>query len=368
MNREVGKFDAAKIAAAKSKVSLTELMGRYTKVRGKGNRVLCLCPFHSERSPSCYIYEAEGHFHCFGCGQHGDHITILMQLAGRSFSEAVDILGGNKPISDEERAKIEAEKVAKAEIERKHRIRNAASCQDLFARSQRLLGTHGEAYLLARGLEPSVAFCIDLRYASSLPYFGFADAEADELTNLGEFPAMIAAIRDHEDNLIGIHRTYIDATEPKKLMPPGDVERNKAKKVQGEMKGGGIRLSQVLEHMVVGEGIETVGCWDVKFGGDNEHGLITCVSLNNLSGKPTRWVTHPYAVGKTIQNGEPDIDEPGIILPSKVLEVTILGDGDSEPLMTRRAILTACRRFKLLGITPWVDMAPDEFDFASMKK
>jgi len=36
------------------------------------------CLFHKEKTPSLKLYPA--HFHCFGCGKHGDIITLTTQL------------------------------------------------------------------------------------------------------------------------------------------------------------------------------------------------------------------------------------------------------------------------------------------------
>ena len=36
------------------------------------------CPFHSDRTPSMKLYE--DHFHCFGCGAHGDVIDLTGKL------------------------------------------------------------------------------------------------------------------------------------------------------------------------------------------------------------------------------------------------------------------------------------------------
>ena len=33
---------------------------------------MALCPFHNDRHPSLYV--ADDHYHCFGCGEHGDVI------------------------------------------------------------------------------------------------------------------------------------------------------------------------------------------------------------------------------------------------------------------------------------------------------
>ena len=49
------------------------------------------CPFHGEKTPSFYVYE-DGHYHCFGCGAHGDAIGFVMQSEGAGFMEAVERL------------------------------------------------------------------------------------------------------------------------------------------------------------------------------------------------------------------------------------------------------------------------------------
>ena len=44
-----------------------------------------LCPFHNDRHPSLYV--ADDHYHCFGCGEHGDVIDLDVykrQMYGRA--------------------------------------------------------------------------------------------------------------------------------------------------------------------------------------------------------------------------------------------------------------------------------------------
>ncbi len=54
------------------------------------------CPFHNEKSPSFHVYEGpdEPHYHCFGCGAHGDVITFVMETEGMQFRDAVEKLAG----------------------------------------------------------------------------------------------------------------------------------------------------------------------------------------------------------------------------------------------------------------------------------
>ena len=44
------------------------------------------CPFHADRTPSLKLYG--DHFHCFGCGAHGDVIDLTAALLGCSKTAA----------------------------------------------------------------------------------------------------------------------------------------------------------------------------------------------------------------------------------------------------------------------------------------
>lgn len=55
---------------------------RYGTVR----RGFMRCPFHADRVPSLKLYG--DHFHCFGCGAHGDVVDLTAGLLGCSKAEA----------------------------------------------------------------------------------------------------------------------------------------------------------------------------------------------------------------------------------------------------------------------------------------
>jgi hypothetical protein len=69
-----------------------EVASRYLELRQVGNKYLGLCPFHSEHSPSFYIYSQTNSFHCFGCQENGDSIKLQMALGGLDFKQAVEML------------------------------------------------------------------------------------------------------------------------------------------------------------------------------------------------------------------------------------------------------------------------------------
>lgn len=46
------------------------------------------CPFHNERTPSCFISDTKKVFHCFGCMKSGDLIFLLSKIK----KKPIDIL------------------------------------------------------------------------------------------------------------------------------------------------------------------------------------------------------------------------------------------------------------------------------------
>ena len=74
----------------RARTPLASLIGRRVKLSKSGRNWKGCCPFHGEKSPSFYVYD--DHFHCFGCGLHGDAISFQMQSSGASFPEAVESL------------------------------------------------------------------------------------------------------------------------------------------------------------------------------------------------------------------------------------------------------------------------------------
>ncbi len=59
-----------------------------------GNRYRACCPLHREETPSFVIYP-DDHYHCFGCGAHGDIYDLIGTLYGKAtFRERVEMLAG----------------------------------------------------------------------------------------------------------------------------------------------------------------------------------------------------------------------------------------------------------------------------------
>ncbi len=74
----------------RARTPLAAVIGRRMRLARSGRQWKGCCPFHGEKTPSFYVYD--DHFHCFGCGAHGDVIGFVMQSQGAGFMEAVEQL------------------------------------------------------------------------------------------------------------------------------------------------------------------------------------------------------------------------------------------------------------------------------------
>ncbi len=75
----------------KDSVDLVQIMGDYTSLKKSGGGWAGCCPFHSERSPSMHVYD-DGHYHCYGCGAHGDVFSLIRDKEHLEFTDAVELL------------------------------------------------------------------------------------------------------------------------------------------------------------------------------------------------------------------------------------------------------------------------------------
>lgn len=76
----------------RQRVNLVEVLETHLELKRSGAAYKALCPFHDEKSPSFMIQKGDSHYHCFGCGAHGDAIQFLMAHQKLSFHEAVETL------------------------------------------------------------------------------------------------------------------------------------------------------------------------------------------------------------------------------------------------------------------------------------
>ncbi len=91
----------------RTRIDLPEVVGSYLALKRAGTSYKALCPFHEEKTPSFMINRGDTHYHCFGCGAHGDAIAFLMNFQKLGFVEAIESLAERFGVVLERLEKVE---------------------------------------------------------------------------------------------------------------------------------------------------------------------------------------------------------------------------------------------------------------------
>lgn len=320
----------------------------------------------------------------------GDAVALVRHVENCSFPRAMEILLGEIDSLKPRRAAPPAADNEFREQERRRAFQ--------LWREGRAFPDGGAVarYLAARGLDPALARLpgAHCREHDDLPYWqphvdgpvlpGRKAKVRWRVVHRG--PAMLWPITARDGHFIGLHATWLDPAGAKgkaEIFCPDTGEQLPAKKVRGSKKGGRIVLRDNIrasERLAVGEGIESVLSWFAMKGRD--HSLETSVDLGNLAGKAARTVAHPTATFTRRDGREMKLRVPGpepkpgedqalLWAPHPgVMRLTLIGDGDSDPVATKAAMLRAKARLST-GVPPdpfdiVIDWPPAGHDFNSL--
>ena len=98
------RIDERFLDEIKSRLRLSDVIGRTVKLRRQGREYVGLSTFAKEKSPSFFVNDDKGQFFDFSSGKTGDLITFLQETERLSFPEAVERLaaeaGVPMPVQD----------------------------------------------------------------------------------------------------------------------------------------------------------------------------------------------------------------------------------------------------------------------------
>ena len=81
------------VAEIKRRIEIADYVGRSVTLRKSGRNFRGLCPFHTEKTPSFYVFTDRGTWRCFGsCGEGGDLFTFVQKRENVEFPEALRLL------------------------------------------------------------------------------------------------------------------------------------------------------------------------------------------------------------------------------------------------------------------------------------
>jgi DNA primase len=77
----------------KDRLDIVEIISGYVQVKKAGRSYTALCPFHSEKTPSFFIFPERRSWRCFGaCATGGDVFSFVMKAEGKDFAEILRLL------------------------------------------------------------------------------------------------------------------------------------------------------------------------------------------------------------------------------------------------------------------------------------
>lgn len=160
-NQEM-RFSPEFLDQIRSRLPLSEVIGRRVKLRKQGREWVGLSPFNKEKSPSFFVNDQKGFFHDFSSGKHGDIFDFLIETEGVAFPEAVERLA--------HMAGLDVPRATPQDAEREKKRASLIDVMDMAARffEASLSGSLGEAargYLRKRALSHDTQKRFRLGYA-----------------------------------------------------------------------------------------------------------------------------------------------------------------------------------------------------------
>ncbi len=245
------------IDEVKQKTDIVGVVSQYVALKKAGRNLVGLCPFHSERNPSFFVYPEQQSWHCFGCNTGGDAFSFIMKKEGLDFGEALRLLAQragvtipSRPGRDEEREKKE----------RLYKINEAAAqyFHNLLLNSPE--GAKARKYIQSRGFTDNAAAEFQLGCSSNkwddlkkyLQERGYTEEEQVKAGLLGEAESgrkydrfrnkLMFPIWDIKGQVIGFGARVLDESLPKYINSPQTPAFEKSSSLYGiNLAAAGIR-------------------------------------------------------------------------------------------------------------------------------
>ncbi len=157
------RFPPSFLDELKTRLPVSEVVGKRVKLRKAGREWKGLSPFQQEKTPSFTVNDQKQFYHDFSTGKHGNIFDFVMETEGVSFPEAVERLASM--------AGLPLPRTSREEEQREERQKSLHDIMELAAKyfEQNLasnIGAHARGYLADRGIVPSTSLEFRLGYAT----------------------------------------------------------------------------------------------------------------------------------------------------------------------------------------------------------
>ena len=227
------------------RTDIVDVVGNYVQLKRKGRLYGGLCPFHSEKTPSFYVYPDTQSFYCFGCGVGGDVIHFVRRINSIDYTEAVKMLaaraGMPEPQEDDKTGRLRSRILSM----NKEAARYFHACLNSTVEEAR----QARAYWRRRGLDDKTIVRFGLGYAPNdgqalYQYLRDKGYNQQELDASGLFKRsqsgriyclfwkrVMTPIFDLRGNIIAFGGRVMDDSKPKYVNSPETLVYHKSETV-----------------------------------------------------------------------------------------------------------------------------------------
>ncbi|MGC9395750.1 MAG: DNA primase [Anaerolineae bacterium] len=147
----------------KDRLDIVEVIGRHVHLQKSGRYFKGLCPFHTEKTPSFFVFPDTQGWHCFGCNKGGDLFNFVMDFEGLDFRTALEELARQAGVELRPRTPEQIE--AESESERLRLLLEAAAAYYHTLLLTAPQAAHARAYVEKRGFTRATLETFQLGYS-----------------------------------------------------------------------------------------------------------------------------------------------------------------------------------------------------------
>ncbi len=259
-----------------ARADIVELIDGRVPLKKAGKNYQACCPFHNEKSPSFTVSQDKQFYHCFGCGEHGNAISFLMEFDRLDFVDAIEELAshcGVEVVREENNATPAEQRQQQKVYQQKQDDYELMNQISRFYQQQLKAATDKETaidYLKGRGLSGEVVKRFGIGYISDawdgmMKVFSPQGKTNQQLVDLGmaiqgdknrpydRFRGRIMfPIRDKRGRVIAFGGRVLGDEKPKYLNSPETRVYHKGQELYGLYEAK--QANKNLERLVVVEG------------------------------------------------------------------------------------------------------------------
>jgi DNA primase len=217
----------------KQRLDIVDVVSDYATLKKSGRNFKALCPFHTEKTPSFFVFPERQSWRCFGsCATGGDIFSFVMKKEGIDFGQALRLLAERAGVT------LVAKQRERAEDRQWERLHQANEAAALFYHHL-LLNTKGaqiaRSHLEKRGISPETVESFQLGFSPNswdalLKHLINRDYGEDELLAAGLIVEkegggrrdlfrnrLMFPIRNDQGRVVGFGGRALDDTMPKYL-------------------------------------------------------------------------------------------------------------------------------------------------------